>query len=98
MSFVRLVPLAFLLLVMGLQVEAQSGARIYRIGVLGSGSRPSPTALSPLKEGLRELGWAEGKNMVFELSYAEGVQDRLADLAAQLGNLNVGRNLTYRPN
>jgi len=95
MSFARLVPLAFLLLVMTLQVEAQPGARIYRIGVLGSGSRPSPTALSPLKEGLRELGWAEGKNLVFELRYAEGVQDRLAGLAAELVNLKVDVILTY---
>src|SRR5882762_10497628 len=95
MSFAYLVPLAFLLLVTALPVEAQPGAKIYRIGVLGSGSRPSPTAPSPLKEGLRELGWVEGKNIVFELRYAEGEQERLAGLAAELVNLKVDVILIY---
>ena len=67
--------------------EAEQGGRVYRIGVLGtSGSQPTWQAFL---EGLRELGWAEGKNIVTERRFSEGKHERLPDLSAELVRLNV---------
>src|SRR5262245_33420773 len=68
---------------------AQQDAKVYRIGFLGLfGRSPSPT-WDAFLEGLRDLGWAEGKNIVTERRYAEGKPDRFRDLAAELIRLNV---------
>jgi putative tryptophan/tyrosine transport system substrate-binding protein len=42
-----------------------------------------------LREGLRDLGYIEGKNIVIEYRYAEGKLDRLPDLAVELVDLKV---------
>ncbi len=68
--------------------EAQQAGKIYRIGVLFFGSRNQPHLESFLR-GLRELGYVEGKNIVFEYRYAEGKSDRLHELAAELVRLKV---------
>jgi putative ABC transport system substrate-binding protein len=70
--------------VLSFQVEAQQGKRVPRIGVLDPGSLQATTLLGPLREGLRELGYVEGTNIVIEYRYAEGRLDRLADLVADL--------------
>ncbi len=63
---------------------------MYRIGVLGSSP---PTGPSPLWESflseLRERGYVEGQNLVFERRYSEGKPDRFPDLAAELVRLKV---------
>jgi len=74
--------------------EAQQAGKVYRIGFLGVGSPgilrriPSPTLIA-LWQGLRELGYIEGQNLVKEYRYAEGKRERLPDLAAELVRLNV---------
>ena len=71
-------------------VRAQAPARVRRIGLLStfSASAAAPW-LQALREGLRDLGWVEGKNIVIEYRYAEGKFDRLPDLAADLVRLKV---------
>ena len=65
--------------------HAQQPAKIPRIGFL-SPSFPStnPARREALRQGLRELGYVEGKNIVIEWRYAEGKLDRLPALAAEL--------------
>jgi putative ABC transport system substrate-binding protein len=71
-------------------VEAQQPAKVYRIGILSPGS-PSSAApnIEAFRQGLRELGYIEGKNIVGEYRYADGRPDRLPDLAAELVRLGV---------
>src|SRR5215467_5441262 len=71
-------------------VEAQQPKKVPRIGVLAQGSRSSYAPLNDgFQQGLRELGWDEGKNIVIEYRYAEGEPARLADLVVELVRLNV---------
>jgi putative ABC transport system substrate-binding protein len=58
--------------------EAQS--KIPRVGILFMGGRDQPH-LEAFKQGLREHGYSEGKNIVLEYRYAEGKYDRLLGLA-----------------
>jgi len=82
---------AFLTLVTGgllaapLAAEAQQPGRVYRIGFLGPAAEGVYTdSLLSLSTGLRELGYVEGKNIVFEYRFAEDKYERLAGLAAEL--------------
>ena len=70
--------------------EAQLAGKVPRIGYLRSTS-PSdrPPLLDAFRQGLRELGWVEGRNIVIDYRYAEGRFDRLPDLAAELVRLKV---------
>jgi putative tryptophan/tyrosine transport system substrate-binding protein len=69
--------------------EAQQTGKVPRIGVLSPGF-PGPSPLhDAFRQGLRELGYVEGQNIVIEYQYAEGKMDRLADLAAELVRLKV---------
>ena len=56
--------------------------------MLSAASR-SPWLQSGLRDGLRELGWVEGKNITFEERYADNSLDRLPALAAELVGLGV---------
>jgi len=78
------------LLAAPLAVEAQQPGRVPRIGFL-SVTSPSdrPPLLDAFRQGLRELGWVEGQNIVIDYRYAEGRVDRLPDLAAELVRLKV---------
>jgi len=82
--------LAGALLAAPLAAEAQGPAKIPRIGLLSPFS-PSDTALwhQALRQGLRDLGWVEGKTISIEYRYAEGERDRLPVLAAELVRLKV---------
>jgi putative ABC transport system substrate-binding protein len=71
-------------------VEAQAAGKVYSIGFLGAGSANGDTRTrDAFREGLRELGWVEGQNLVIEYRFAEGRFDRLPDLAAELVRLKV---------
>jgi putative ABC transport system substrate-binding protein len=71
-------------------VEAQQQTKIPRIGFLVARS-PSANVdrIEAFRQGLRELGYVEGKNIVIEWRYAEGKLDRLPALAAELRGLKV---------
>jgi putative ABC transport system substrate-binding protein len=81
---------AVVLLALGVTAEAQQPTKIPRIGYL-SGGFPSAGAprTDSFRQGLRELGYVEGKNLVIEYRYAEGKRDRLRGLAAELVRLKV---------
>jgi putative tryptophan/tyrosine transport system substrate-binding protein len=68
--------------------EAQQPSKIPLIGfVVGTG--PEGPNISLFRQGLRELGYIEGKNILIEYRYAEGMEDRLPGLVAELAQLNV---------
>jgi ABC-type uncharacterized transport system substrate-binding protein len=70
--------------------EAQQPTKGARIAYLSAGSASSQASrVEVFKQGLRELGYVEGKNIVIEYRYAEGKFDRLRVLAAELVHLRV---------
>ena len=69
-------------------VEAQQPTKLPRIGYLVSRSAPGPNDQG-FQQGLRELGYVEGQNIVIERRWAGGNPDRLPDLAADLVGLKV---------
>ena len=75
--------LTVLLLVCVHVAEAQQTNKIPRVGLLFIGGRDQPH-LEAFKQGLRECGYTEGKNIVLDYRYAEGKVDRLPSLAAEL--------------
>jgi putative ABC transport system substrate-binding protein len=56
-----------------------------------------PATFDFMREGLRDLGYVEGQNIAFEYRWAEGKLDRLADLAAELVDLQVDIIVTLAP-
>ena len=71
--------------------HTQTPTKVYRVGYLSTSSSTA-SYLRPLeafKEGLRELGWVEGRNIMIEYRWAEGRIDRLPELAAELVRLKV---------
>jgi putative ABC transport system substrate-binding protein len=79
-------------------VEAQQPTKIPRIAYLTAGSLSSQSArVEAFRQGLREFGYVEGKNIVIEWRYAEGKLDRLAVLAAELVLLKVDVIVTSSP-
>ena len=79
---------AMILLALAVKAEAQQTGKIPRVGILFIGSRDQPH-LEAFKQGLRERGYTEGKNIVLDYRYAEGKLDRLPSLAAELVQLKV---------
>ena len=73
-----------------LVVVAQPVGKTFSIGFLAlSASEPLVPVLRALGEGLRDLGYVEGRNIAFERRYADGRLDRLPDLADDLVRLRV---------
>jgi putative tryptophan/tyrosine transport system substrate-binding protein len=66
----------------------QRVGKVPRIGVLGEKS-PADPFLAAFRQGLRELGYTEGQNIVVEYRYANGMVDRFPELAAELIRLKV---------
>jgi putative ABC transport system substrate-binding protein len=71
-----------------LGTSAQPAERVYRIGVLSPGS-PPPGLLDAFLDGLRDLGYVEGKTVALEWRFAEGKNERLTALADELVRLKV---------
>src|SRR5262245_43683779 len=70
--------------------DAQPAGKVYRIGYLsaGAGTPNSPYTVA-FRQGLRDLGWVEGQNIVIDYRSAEGRFDQLPALAAELARLEV---------
>jgi putative ABC transport system substrate-binding protein len=95
----RALAIVLTLLLTPFAAETQVGAKLQRIGpalvgvlVLGAAEREhsmAERAVTALREGLRELGWVEGQNLVIEVRNANGQRARLAPLAGELAALPV---------
>ncbi len=83
------------LLVSPLAAEAQQAGRTVTVGYLGNSS---PSLESPLidafREGLRQLGYVEGRNLIIKYVWAEGQQERFPALARDLVRLQPDVLLT----
>jgi putative ABC transport system substrate-binding protein len=78
------------LLALAVTVEAQQPKKVPRIGFLSAASSSAISArVEAFRQGLRELGYVEGKNIFIEWRFAEGKSDRLPSLAAELVRLKV---------
>jgi putative ABC transport system substrate-binding protein len=76
-------------------VAAQSPVKAARIGILAAGTASTHAVRhEAFRQGLNELGYVEGRNIVIEYRYAEGKTERLPALAAELVRLNVDLILT----
>ena len=87
-----LMSLAVGVVVAPLAADAQQPGKVYRIGYLGLVSPSDPNGLArtkPFRQGLRDLGYVEGNNIVIEYRWAEGKYERLPVLAAELVRLKV---------
>ena len=88
MKLFRLIAIAVALMVGAALASAQQPQTIPRVGILFIGGRDQPH-LEAFKQGLRERGYVEGKNIALEYRYAEGREDRLPELAAELVQVKV---------
>jgi hypothetical protein len=68
--------------------QLQADARLIRIGVLRPGSPPDPLA-ETFRQALGDLGYVEGRNLSLEVRWADGKDERLSGLAAELVRLKV---------
>ena len=84
-AFILSVLMAVVLLGVEVTAEAQQPTKIPRIGILSNGS-PGPTdayfqLFEAFRQGLRDLGYVEGQNILLEYRYAEGRLDRMTTQA-----------------
>jgi putative ABC transport system substrate-binding protein len=76
------------LLAAPLAAGVQQAGKVYRIGVLSPGASP-PGPLETLRQGLRELGYDERRNIAIERRFAGATDEHLRDLAEELVRLKV---------
>ena len=82
--------LGSILLAVGHPAQAQQPTKMARIGYLIAGDPVSRTyRTEAFRQGLKELGYIEGKNIVIEYRFAEARSDRLPELARDLVRLKV---------
>jgi putative tryptophan/tyrosine transport system substrate-binding protein len=84
----------FMMLLLWLHfADAQQALKVPRIGYLAQRNTPTPTTPDPaaeaFRQGLRDFGYVEGKNIRVDYRYAEGSNDRLRDLVTELTQLKV---------
>jgi putative ABC transport system substrate-binding protein len=86
--FIKIVclPLTLFLLTVA---EAQQPGKVHRIGYLQIPASPNSDRLEAFRQGLRALGYVEGKNILIEYRSSEGKLDRLPSIAAELVGLKV---------
>jgi putative tryptophan/tyrosine transport system substrate-binding protein len=68
---------------------AAHGEQVYRVGFLWDGPDVFPDAIEAFRQGLRELGYVEGRNLAFEYRWGDGKPDRIRALAQELVRLKV---------
>ena len=94
---IRYLPVAFFVFSSAL-AQAQRPAKIPRIGFLFTLSPSiSPERVAAFRQGLRDLGYFEGKNIILEIRSAEGKAERLTELADELVRLDVDVIITAGP-
>src|SRR5437867_1740785 len=82
----------------GFSTDAQQTPKVSRIGVLLGLSFSANTArIEAFRQGLRELGYVEGKNILIEYRAAEGKRERLPELITELVRLKVDVIVTAGP-
>jgi putative ABC transport system substrate-binding protein len=73
-----------------LATEGQQASKVPRIGYLSAGApETAPTFENAFRQGLRELGYVEDRNIAIEYRWAKGKYERLPELAAELVRLKV---------
>jgi putative ABC transport system substrate-binding protein len=78
------------LLTSPLAAEAQQAGKVWRVGFLAGGARtPDGGPPAPLRQALVELGYVDGKTVVYAGRWAEAKRDRLPGMAAELVDLKV---------
>ena len=90
--------IAFLLIILATAclAEAQQTGKVYRIGYLRA-EKPPEVDIEAFRQGLREHGYVEGKNIVVEYRWADGNEERLRSLVAELIGLKVDLIVTSAP-
>jgi putative tryptophan/tyrosine transport system substrate-binding protein len=90
MKLATLITAIFLLVATPVAVESQEPTRVWRLGFLGAGSHAAgDPRVEALRQGLRELGYVEGRNLAIEFRWAGGDPNRLPSLATELVQLKV---------
>jgi ABC-type uncharacterized transport system substrate-binding protein len=95
MKRLALALLSLVLLAAPLGVEAQPAPRVPRIGLLLRGAPVPSTNIEAFRQGMRELGYVDGQNVIFEYRYDEGKNERLRALAADLVQARVNVIVTW---
>jgi len=75
-----------------LVARAQQAGKVWRIGLVAGGARPVPletSAYAGFLQGMRELGYVEGRDFVIEWRFAEGRYELLPEFAAEFARLRV---------
>ena|SRR5436190_23511477 len=72
-----------------LAARAQQAGKVYRVGFLWERPDVFPDALEAFRQGLLELGYMEGHNLVIEYRWARGRPERMRELADELVRLKV---------
>ena len=72
-----------------LVAAAQLAGKVYRIGFLWDSPAVFAEAIEAFRQGLRELGYVEGQNLIIEYRWAEGKPERMRELAEELVRLKV---------
>jgi putative ABC transport system substrate-binding protein len=92
-----IVTLTLSLLTVPHAADAQQPGKVPRIGFLGDGSAASQAVytLEPFREGLRELGYVEGQNVLLEVRWTDGNSERLLELAEEFIRLKVDVIVTH---
>jgi putative ABC transport system substrate-binding protein len=87
---ILLLALCALLLALSFSAQAQQPAKVFRIGYLSStSSERQKSRKAAFQQGLRDLGYVEGKNIAIEYRYASQKNEQLSQLVAELVRLNV---------
>src|SRR6266481_5745452 len=95
---VAVLTLGALLYALCLPVQAQQPTKIPRIAFLGGATAPALSKrLESFRQGLRELGYFEGKNIVIDYRYGEGNQERLPGFASELVSSKIDVIITGGP-
>jgi putative tryptophan/tyrosine transport system substrate-binding protein len=97
-TIVLLVAVCVILATGGVVAQAQQPTKIPRIGYLGGSTASNSIRVDAFRQGLRELGYVEGKNIVIEWRPAEGKQDRERAFAAELVRVKVDVIVTVGSN